>query len=226
VWWVSRTALVYRGGAACAGCPEALADLLRSSCWGFDVRYVGEEEELPLTASALAGADLYAQPGGGDDLRQAYRRVKEAGPAIRQYVRSGGRYLGICMGGYLAGHRPGFRLLPEDTAQFIASRGASVTTEEDTVVEVRWRGQRRRMYFQDGPLFRLPPGPIGATVLARYASNGEIAAMVAPCGRGRVGVCGPHPEATETWYRACGLPWDEPPAAPLGHDLLEVLLSG
>jgi glutamine amidotransferase-like uncharacterized protein len=215
-------ALVYRGPAACAECPEALADLLRSSACGFDVQYVGPD----ISPATLATAALYAQPGGGNSLKRAYRHMKGNASPIREYVRYGGRYLGICMGGYLAGHWRGLRLLPQDTDQFITSPGADVTTAEDTLVDVDWRGRRHHMFFQDGPVFRLPAAvPAQVTVLARYAANGEIAAMVAPFGRGRVGVCGPHPEAPADWYEAHDLTLERSSGAPLGHDLINVLMS-
>ena len=63
-------ALVYRGPASVEGCPEAVAELLEESRWGFDVRYVGPREKVHLGQSALDGAALYAQPGGGT-LRKA-----------------------------------------------------------------------------------------------------------------------------------------------------------
>jgi glutamine amidotransferase-like uncharacterized protein len=222
---VSRRALVYRGPASDEDCPAALADLLRSSAWGFEVAYVGPHSELELSPATLAGAALYAQPGGGDSVQRAYRHVRCDTETIRAYVGSGGRYLGICMGGYLAGHWRGHRLLPADTDQYITSAGATVTTAADTLVEVDWRGRRHRMFFQDGPVFRLPAARAEATVLARYAGNGEIAALVTPFGRGRVGVCGPHPEAPDDWYEAHGLPVERSTAAPLGRDLVDVLMS-
>jgi glutamine amidotransferase-like uncharacterized protein len=222
---VSSTALVYRGAASCDGCPEALAALLQGSRWEFAVRYVGEKEKLKVSPATLAGASLYGQPGGGNSVKRAYRRMAASTDTIRQYVRSGGHYLGICMGGYLAGHWRGFGLLPEDTDQFITSAGASVTTAKDTLVDVDWGNQRCRMFFQDGPVFRLPPAPKDVTVLARYASNGEIAAMVASYGRGRVGVCGPHPEATEDWYESHRLLVDRPSITFLGHDLIDHLMA-
>src|SRR5690606_15367702 len=112
-------ALVHRGPAAAPGCPEAVADLLRRSRWGLDVTYVGPREPLALGPDALARAVLYAQPGGGQ-LRPAYRRLRRHARVIRAFVRGGGRYLGFCLGGYLAGRSPGFALLPGDTDQYIA----------------------------------------------------------------------------------------------------------
>jgi len=216
-------ALVYRGPAGCAGCSEAVAELLQSSQWHFIVQYVGPNEQLKLSATTLQAAALYAQPGGSGELTQAYRQVKKHAREIRNYVASGGRYLGFCMGGYLAGRTPGFQILPGDTDQFIASRGASVRTEADTIVNVHWRKQTRSMYFQDGPYFLLDPGASDVIVLATY-NNNKIAALVAPYGQGKVGVVGPHPEATATWYKTYHLVNPEGIKTDLGHDLIDTLM--
>ncbi len=218
-------ALVYRGNAARpVECSEAVFALLRSSRHGFDVRYVGPWERHRLTPAVLARAALYAQPGGGG-LDSAYRRMRRYEPAIRSFVAAGGRYLGFCLGGYLAGATPGFGLLPGDTDQYIATRGATVDSERDTLVTVRWRGRPRRLYFQDGPAFLLRPGASGVTVLARYP-NDEVAAVTAPFGRGVVGVVGPHPEATADWYDHHGLVDPDGLDTDLGHDLVDAVMGG
>lgn len=217
-------ALVYRGPAARpAGCAEAVAELLSTSEWGFDVRYVGHREKLGLTTATLAGATLYAQPGGGT-LKRGYRAMKRHRETIRNFVHSGGRYLGFCLGGYLAGATPGFALLPGDTDQYIGVAGATVRTEKDAVVEVLWRGRRRFLYFQDGAVFLLRPDAHDVLVLARY-SGGEIAALAAPFGAGRVAVVGPHPEATPDWCRDSGLLDPDGPDIDLGHDLIEAVMT-
>lgn len=214
-------ALVYRGPAARpSACSDAVVSLLRSSSLGFDIRYVGPQGELPLNAKTLASAALYAQPGGGE-LGPAYRRMRQHRSAIRDYVAGGGHYLGFCLGGYLAGATPGFGLLPGDTDQYVGSKGATVRTMDDTLVEVLWRGRPRRMFFQDGPIFLLD-SDAGTTVLARYR-NSQIAAVVAPFGQGRVGVVGPHPEATVDWYSDCGLPREH--NFDLGNDLVETVMA-
>ena len=214
-------ALVYRGPAARpSACSDAVVSLLRSSSLGFDIRYVGPQGELPLNAKTLASAALYAQPGGGE-LGPAYRRMRQHRSAIRDYVAGGGHYLGFCLGGYLAGATPGFGLLPGDTDQYVGSKGATVRTMDDTLVEVLWRGRPRRMFFQDGPIFLLD-SDAGTTVLARYR-NSQIAAVVAPFGQGRVGVVGPHPEATDDWYSDCGLPQEH--NFDLGNDLVETVMA-
>ena len=78
-----RLALVYRGPAARpAACSDAVAALLASSPVGFDVRYVGPDGDMPLTADVLATASLYAQPGGGE-LGPAYRKMRRHRATIR-----------------------------------------------------------------------------------------------------------------------------------------------
>jgi glutamine amidotransferase-like uncharacterized protein len=220
-WGGSPVALVYRGPASLPGCPEAVAELLEASRWGFDVRHVGPDEVLPLSRHALADAMLYVQPGG-DDLTHGYRHLRRHRSAIRQFVHSGGRYLGFCLGGYLAGATPGFGLLPGDTDQYIASRGATVDSAKSTLVDVGWRGRQRTLFFQDGPYFWLRGGR-DTTVLATYP-NGKIAALVARFGSGRVGVVGPHPEATEDWYIDAGLAIPERLGTDLGLDLLDTVM--
>ena len=216
-------ALVYRGPATTDGCPEAVAAALRRSRWNLAVQFVGPKEELQLGPEALARAAVYAQPGGGT-LRRAYRKMKKDAPAIRDFVGSGGRYLGFCLGGYLAGETPGFGLLPGDTDRFISSPGARPTHADDAVIGLDWGGHRRQVFFQDGPWFDLDPGRGPADVVASY-DNGLPAAVVAGFGRGAVGVVGPHPEATPDWYTDSGLPVPGDLSADLAQDLIDRVLS-
>jgi hypothetical protein len=124
-------ALVYRGPASCDGCAESVAALLRTSPAKFTTEYCGPHETTQLTAANLARATLYAQPGGGD-LDPGWAAMRPYAGAIRDYVRRGGRYLGFCLGGYLAGATPGFDLLPGDTDEYVGSPGADVHTTDDT----------------------------------------------------------------------------------------------
>jgi biotin protein ligase-like protein len=212
-------ALVYRGPASTPGCPEAVAAALARSRWGLEVRYVGPKERLQLGPEAFSRAVLYAQPGGGS-LRRAWRKLDRHAPLVREFVRSGGGYLGFCLGGYLAGRTPGFGLLPGDTDRWIASPGAPVTHAGDAVTTVLWGGVRRKLYVQDAPWFDLDPDEGAADVLATYA-NGLPAAVSAPFGSGTVGVVGPHPEASADWFSDVGL--DVP--ADLGADLTQDLID-
>jgi len=219
-----RLALVYRGPASTPGCPEAVAATLARGPWDLDVRFVGPREELELAPENLFRALLYAQPGGGS-LRPAYRKLKRDAPAVREFVRAGGCYLGFCLGGYLAGETPGFGLLPGDTDRWISSPGADPDHPGAAVTTVLWGGRRRRVFVQDPPRFVLDPGRGPADVVAVY-DNGLPAAVVAPFGRGVVGVVGPHPEATPDWFTDSGLPVPEDDLrADLTQDLLDRVMT-
>jgi glutamine amidotransferase-like uncharacterized protein len=220
----SRVALVYRGPASLPGCPEAVADLLRRSRWGFDVGFVGPQEEHALDPDALAGAVLYAQPGGGE-LRPAWRRMRRHAETIRSFVLGGGRYLGFCLGTYLAGASPGFDLLPGDVDRYLASPGAGYRTDAAVVLPIVWRGRTRVVYAEDAPYVDLDPTRGPARVLAVY-DNGLPAAAVTPYGRGAVGVVGPHPEATADWFVDDGLRTPSTLALDLGLDLIDEVMAG
>lgn len=215
-------ALVYRGPATLPGCPESVAALLRRSRWEFDVRYVGPREDLAITPDVLRAAAIYVQPGGAT-LGPAWRRMRRHRQTVRDYVAGGGRYLGFCLGGYLAGATPGFALIPGDTDQYIASDQATVRGTGATVVDVRWRGVDRPLYFQDGPLFDVARRTPGLDVIASYP-NGEIAAMTASFGMGRVGVVGPHPEADGDWFAGSGLRAPVDTGLSAGLDLIDAVM--
>lgn len=61
----SYKALIYRGPAACDGCPESVAALLQSSSLKFEVEYAGPDEDIDIDADSLRDVDLFVQPGGG-----------------------------------------------------------------------------------------------------------------------------------------------------------------
>lgn len=214
-------AMVYRGPASCRGCSESVATMLEHCPTPFRAVYCGPHEDVQLTAANLAKAKVYAQPGGGS-VDSAWRRMREYSDIVRNWVDGGGRYLGFCLGGYLAAATPGFGLLPGDTNEYITSPNATIDTTDDTIVTVTWRGQKRHMFFQDGPIFKLNPDA-KAAVLATY-DNGTLAAVVAPCGKGRIGVVGPHPEADQSWYsRHLSNPDGIRP--DLGYDLIQSTLA-
>lgn len=209
-------ALIYRGPGGCAGCAEALGAVARRV--GLRVAYVTPPE---VTPASLAKAAVYIQ-GGGDDVDVIAEALGPGGhAALRAYVDGGGRYWGICAGAYLAGRTrddagrvPGLRLFDGDSFPY-----SPFAARVETVI---WRGTPRRMYVQEAPGFTLDDGA-AAQILARYA-NGDIAALTARFGQGRVALSGPHPEATQGWLDADGL--HEPALAPpaLADQMLRALL--
>jgi glutamine amidotransferase-like uncharacterized protein len=218
-------ALVYRGPAGCPGCSEAVAELLKNDIkHNFDVIYVGPKEKISVREGLnLPNVVLYAQPGGDGSVEKAYKRLRPDAVAVRSFVQNGGRYLGFCMGGYLVDDDPGYGL-GLNTDQYIISPGATVKNEEDTIIQILWRGNRRWMYFQDGPYFIPESGIEDQTILAYYP-NGEVAAVVQPYGKGKIGVSGPHPEADISWYEKAELINPDGYDADLFQDLIDTLIQ-
>lgn len=184
---------------------------------GLTVDFVGPKERRPLEEATLAGCALYVQPGGGE-LDDAWRHIKKVKHLLRDYVTGGGRYVGFCVGAYLAGEGPGLRLLPGDTDQYITSDHATISHDRDAVVTVTWGGAPRRLYFQDGPVI-LVDRTASVDVLATYDNN-LPAAAVCRVGAGAVGVVGPHPEATTDWFTDVGLTPPSPDGLDLAVDLI------
>lgn len=193
-------AAVYRGPASCSGCSEAVADLVRQSPHELKVRYIGPDEKLKLTAANLRGVALYAQPGGDGSVGRAEKALGPKGTrAIKNYVSSGGNYVGFCMGAYLAGSNPGMDMLsPGNTGGYIHTRGALVKDTRDTVIPINWKGDRRYHFAQD-PSYIIPSGVRDERILSRF-TNGKVNALIKPYGKGDVGVIGTHPEADRSWY--------------------------
>jgi len=219
-------ALVYRGPAAgSSGNSEAVAALLESDpTHNFSVMYVGPEEEVSVQDGLkLKNAVLYAQPGGDTTVKRAYKTLRSDAAAIQSFVQNGGKYVGICMGGYLVDDDPGFGL-GLNAAQYIKSPDATVTTERSSLVQISWRGNMRWMYFQDGPYFIPDSNVKDQTILATY-TNGKVAAMVQPYGKGKIGVSGPHPEAPASWYKSAGLTDPDGLDADLFYDLINTLMQ-
>lgn len=212
--WVA----VHRGRNGVAGCAEAAADLMRAT--GLPIRYVGRGERVSLARALARRPAVLVHPGGGE-LEEAWHEVGRDREAVRAYVRAGGRYLGLCLGGYLAGRTPGYGLLPGDTDQLVCRPASPLRHTGEAVVAVTWGGRVRQLYVQDPPVFLLDAVPTGAsrpTVVARY-SQGDPAVVSGSFGEGRVVVCGPHPEATPDWFTDAGLP-QVPPVGDLATDLL------
>jgi glutamine amidotransferase-like uncharacterized protein len=188
-------ALIYNGRVAAEDCPEAAAAVAREA--GLSVRFVSDLNKLP---GLLQRAAVFIIGGTDDNLDPL---IADFTPTIKQavqdYVRGGGRYLGICGGAYLAG--TGYRengryvslldLIPAEPHEFEAGNYA------EQILPIRWMGATYPMYFQGGPAFDLT-APARVRIIAKYA-DGQVAALVSPYGRGQVAAIGPHPEADAAW---------------------------
>ncbi len=214
--------LIYSGPAVCDGCATAIGDVAAAA--GLPVRYVARPAAVP---SLLAGALAFVVPGTNDNIeamRSAFNRSVR--PALRAYLRGGGRYWGLCGGAFLAGRH----YWATDT-QYVTALGivpANTETYSDNadphLEKVRWYGRPRWMYYEGGPYF-MPTSRHDVKVLASY-SDGSIAALSYRYGEGKVIVSGVHPEATMDWLDEDGIdPAGWKPTFPLAVAMLNDLLS-
>ena len=190
-----KSALVYNGPAAEEDCPEAAAAVAKTA--GLRVRYISRIRELPRM---LKGTAVFIIGGTVDDLRPLLKEfTPDVTEALKEYLRTGGRYFGICGGGFMASSGwvedgtfvKALGILPARAAEFQKDDAARI-------LPVRWLGKTIPMYFQAGPNFHLTESRENVKILAYY-TDGSIAALLSSYGRGKVAVCGPHPEATESW---------------------------
>ena len=226
-------AIVYMGDASTedSECPQAVKVALAGR---FETVFAGDACEMDVvTALRTLNPSLYVQPGGGDDMGVAWAAVGPNKEALCDWIRNGGKYLGICMGAFLSGQGgddddfKGYELITEagwDTSDYIETEGADVSDMDQTLVTVEWEGASKKIFFQGGPSFvPLEEGvePSGE-VVARY-SNGDAAAIVVPFGAGMIAVTGPHPEAVESWYDDVAN--EGGPRGAVVHDLLHQLID-
>lgn len=177
---------------AARDCALAIKKLLKTKY--SNVFIISHDE---CTKEKLANLDCIVFPGGEKDVDNFDVLIKDKAKLIRSYVADGGRYLGICMGAYIAG-RMYFNILGGTSAeQYIADPTAEISTEKETIAEVSISGKIYNTYFYDGPVFekylRQP------NILATY-KNGKAACVIKAYKRGKVLCVGPHLESEKNWY--------------------------
>lgn len=189
---------VYRGAAGCKGCSEMVVNALRGVAMPLRIAYIGEHEKRKLNAQNLRQFDLYIQPGGGQDIPAAYDALGDEGArAVRDFVRSGKGYLGLCMGAYLADSNwLGLIASPLDSE--VGRPGSHIADEGDYTIAVTWDHRPETFYYQDGPYLVGQKQQDGFTPVAFYR-NGDVAMARYVYGKGTVVLTGPHPEADERW---------------------------
>ena len=215
-------ALVYDGPVAAEGAPEAVAAVVEDI--GLAVTFISDISGLP---GLLEDAAVFIIGGTEDDLSPLFNAfTPQVDAAFKDYLQSGGRYLGICGGGYLASTGwdeygtwvPMLGIVP-------AESGVIDENEEPRILPIDWLGETYPMYFQYGPTFTLTPTSEDVRIIAYY-SEGQIAALLSSHGQGKVAVSGPHPEAEEDWAEEAVDGEDWTSTTTLLADLLEELLSG
>ena len=216
-----KYALIYNGPVSAEDCPEAAAAIAQSV--GLKVKFVSNVGELP---TLLKNTAVFIIGGTEDDLHPLVKAfTPKVTEALKDYLRNGGRYLGLCGGGFMASTGwnegktfvQGLGIIPAKSKVYRDDFAARI-------IPVRWQGKTRPMFFKAGPSFQLVNSSGDVQVIANY-EDGSIAALMCSYGQGKLAVCGPHPEARPSWKdeAADGYKWTS--SIDLAVDFMKDLLS-
>ena len=137
--------------------------------------------------------DIVAFPGGLGDSDSFDYLLKDNRDRIYDFIRNGGRYLGICMGAYWASSDY-FNLLHDvDVEQYITRPNTDTRRTHAKNLTVEWLGTDTNMFFYDGCAF----GPGQYEIIAKYKNDDPMAII-----QGRLGLIGCHPESQPHWYES------------------------
>jgi len=128
--------------------------------------------------------------GDSDRFDSALTNNKEL---VTNFVTSGGKYLGICMGAYYAGSQY-FNFLDNlDTVQYIKQKNACAKRPHAKAIDVVWNGLETKMFFYDGCSI---VGSGECKTIATYKANQDRMAII----QKNIGLIGCHPESTQYWF--------------------------
>jgi glutamine amidotransferase-like uncharacterized protein len=170
-----------------AECATALFDVCSKK---YETKFLNHRS---LTKKNLETIDCIAFPGGLGDADNFDFLLRDKKKLIKKYISEGGKYLGICMGAYLAG-RHYFDILEDaDCFQYTRRKNSEIKQEKETIINVRWKNKYYDMFFYDGCAI------IGDErkfkVYSRYQNSDPMAVV-----QKNVGLIGCHPESPKNWY--------------------------
>jgi glutamine amidotransferase-like uncharacterized protein len=201
---------IYRGPGVGGSGPEALLKALSERPAEFTARFVSAEE---IRARILREFDAVIFPGGSGS-RQAEGLGGDGREAVREFVRNGGGYIGICAGCYLAceNYSWSLKILDAKTKSQKWKRGTKVlelgfTEEAKPLLDLETAGVK----YANGPVMEpagspdLPDFTTLAVFKTETAENdtpagiqvNSPAILSGAFGKGRVVGISPHPEQSE-----------------------------
>lgn len=182
--------LLFAGTGTSAGDVGALETLLETAHLSYEKASSWELDHM--SAAAMRAHRLVIVPGGNFEVMG-----KSLAPAtsakLRDAVRAGTSYLGICAGAFYAGNSPfnGLDLTNGVRFRFYAAEARGI---RKAAVRVSAQGEPPMdHYWEDGPDLEG-----WGTSVAEYMDGG-IAAAEGRYGKGWVLLVGTHPEAPDSW---------------------------
>jgi len=201
---------IYRGSGAPDGSAENVKNRV-DSIPGSSVRILTAEE---VGTVDLTSFDVVVFPGGS--ARTQAKAIGDSGMTkVREYVRNGGGYVGICAGAYLAcsNFDWSLKLLNASTVSQKWARGTGYLEMEVTPEGRGLLGDVKgtfKVRYNNGPVFKpgdnsdLPAYTALSLFRTEVAENGSPvgvmvnspAQAIGTFGKGRVFISSPHPENT------------------------------
>lgn len=194
--------LIYNGNQAAYSCVNGIKTSLNTAnskklVPGYTFTY---GTSTVINSATLSGYDVLAMPGGTSGYNYMHSSAISA-TAIKNFVKSGKGYLGICAGAYAGTYRVyeyyyGWGLAPH-------VRATHPNHEGDLTVKITSKGQQVlnttgtvTMAHYNGPaMYASSPALIFATYADNIINSKGMAAIVGDYyGKGRVVLSGPHPE--------------------------------
>lgn len=196
-------ALVWKNGGTCFPyCVSGAGKMAKKA--GYQVRYITKRTKN--LKEALKTASIWVQPGG-----ESLVAVKKMGPQtmmhIREFVKNGGGYVGICAGMLLATKEigtsgvTGLGILSGETVHLMSKKEDKRQILDVDMVEYG----TRNIYFSGGPYLQ---NHSSNTYVTGYYSTGQVASVEETFGKGRVVVSGFHPEVPG-WFKKLARTFDQ-----------------
>jgi hypothetical protein len=148
----------------------------------------------PLEKDFFDNVDIVAVPGGFGDAASYNTLFKHNANRVKDFVRQGGSYLGICMGAYWAGKHYLNMLDGIDAVQYIRRPKTDTRRPHAKAQTVLWAGQEEQMFFYDGCALVGPK--INSCDIWSLYPNGDPMAII----QDNIGLIGCHPESESFWY--------------------------
>ena len=209
--------LLFNGTGSSANSVAALETILANK--HLEYARVNSAQLNAMSETQLRAYQLLIVPGG-DYVKMGNSLTARTTANIHDAVTNGLNYLGICAGGLLAGDASGNSLNLSSGIRFdfyasvnrgVHKAAVPISFKETPDVE---------HYWEDGPQFSG-----WGDIIGKYP-DGTPAIVEASVGRGRVILCGVHPEAPASWRR--GMNFTTP--ASIDHEyagtLIEAALRG
>ncbi len=184
--------LLFNGTGTSPNDVAAIAEILRER--GFAYATANSKQLNGMSESQLMAYRLLIVPGG-NYITIGNNWTPETTRRVRNAVQRGVNYLGICAGGLLAGKAECNSLNLTSGVKFgfyavvnqgIHKAAVPIVCVDAPVIE---------HYWEDGPEFT------GWGLVVGKYPDGTPAIVEGTFGRGRVILCGVHPEAPESWRR-------------------------